>query len=202
MGANPRTSTPPSILSATFQAPSHPVQSMPGDGQGNFFFNGGGFPTLANLNAAFPNGTYSFAFQTITPPTAFNPQMVFTGDNYPAPFQRSSNTEWSSGGLQVDPTQLFTFRSNSFSPFLRTATASWLFRSMMRPTTLSSIARIPRPPYRSTCRQTPFSRDQYYSAAIIFANRITTFLSPRTFTIINYQVATDFKIATIRGSRL
>jgi Putative Ig domain len=199
VGANPRTSTPPSILSATFQAPSQPVQSMPGDGQGNFYFDGGGFATLASLNAAFPNGTYNFSFQTITPPTAFNPQVVFTGDNYPSTIPKILNGQWSSGGFQVDPTQSFTFNSNSFSPFSTGGNSVVILQVYDAANNIVFNSSNTTPVTSFNMPANTLQPDQYYGAVLIFANRLTSFLSPSTFTVTNYQVATDFKIATISG---
>ena len=201
VGANPRTSSPPSILSATFQAPSQPVQSMGGDGQGNFFFASGGFPTLASLNAAFPNGTYNFSFQTITPPTAFNPQVLFTGDNYPSTIPKILNPDWSTGGLQIDPTQSFTFSSNTFSPFSGGGNSVVILQVFDAANNIVFNGSItsPTPVPSFNMPANTLQPDQYYGAALIFANRTTNPLAPPGFTVTNYQVATDFKIATISG---
>lgn len=201
VGANPRTSTPPSIVSATFQAPSQPVRAMGGDGTGNFFFSQGGFPTLASMNTAYPNGNYIFSFQTITPPTAFNPQLLFTGDNYPSTVPKILNGQWSTGGFQIDATQSFTFSTNSFSPFqgggasimvlqIYDASNNIVFTSSITTPTASPMFNMPA---------NTLDPGQYYGAAIVFANRTLGTLGLNTQTTTNFQVATDFKIATIAG---
>ena len=198
-GANPRTSTPPSILSGSFQAPSQPVQNMPGDGTGNFFFFGGDFATLANLNAAFPNGTYNFAFQTITPPTAFNPQVVFTGDNYPSTVPKLANTEWVAGALQINATQSFIFRSNTFSPFATNGDS--VMGVEIYDASNNLVFNSPRttPVITFTMPANTLQPGQYYNGVLRFGNRTRVTLGVSTFTFANFQVLTEFKIATIAG---
>jgi hypothetical protein len=188
-----------SIASGQVQPPGGTVQNMNGDGRGNFFFDGGNFATLATLNTAFPNGLYNFLLQTVTAPTLFNPRVTLTGDSYPATVPKITNTTWSSGGLQVDATQNFTFTWSAFAGFSQTDseiilqvvdaannivfTQSFVYPN--NPTSLTMVKGILQP-------------GQYYTASLIFENRQ---LSSNGSTSLRpvYLVQTDFKIATISG---
>jgi hypothetical protein len=67
------------------------------------------FSTKAQLDAAFPDGTYTYVIKTSTPNT-YNEQQATGADAYPpAPQLTTPGATWSNGNLQVDPTQPYTF---------------------------------------------------------------------------------------------
>ncbi len=73
------------------------------------------FSDKPSLDAAFQNGSYTFAMPTVTAPaTTFNATLGVTPDAYPnAP--SLTNTSWSGGNLVINPAQSFTLTWNSFT---------------------------------------------------------------------------------------
>jgi len=197
VGANPRAVN--SILSAAFQSPAAPFRNMDPLGGGNFYFFGGSFATLAALNAAFPSGTYNFAFQTVTPPTGYNTPVLFTGDNYPSTVPKILNTEWVSGALQIDSTNDFVFACNIFSPFATNGDSEIGIQIFDAANNLVFSISAITPTTSFTMPANTLQENQYYNAVLAFVNRTTTILGTTTTAIANYQVRTDFKIATISG---
>lgn len=75
----------------------------------SFAFTSNVFPTIAALNAAFPNTAYTFNMQTAAGAPISGVVNVPATDNYPAA-PKVTNTPWIGGGaLQFDPTVPFTF---------------------------------------------------------------------------------------------
>src|SRR5437764_4825936 len=193
-------SRPNSITSARIQAPPGAAfQTMTGDVLGNFAFDGGNFSTLAALSAAFPNGLYNFQLQTVTVPSAFSPVVNLVGDAYPTTVPKITNTTWSSGALQVDVTQNFTFTWNNFAGFSMSDSEIMLqivdasnkivfTQTFVYPTIATSVTMV-----KGTLQP-----GQYYTAALSFANRRLSSNSSTTLRPV-YLVQTDFKIATISG---
>ena len=198
VGANPR--APNSILSAAFQSPSGPIRNMDPIGGGNFYFFGGTFATLATLNASFPNGAYNFAFQTVTPPTSYNPIVMFTGDNYPSTVPKILNPAWVSGALQIDSTRDFAFSCNTFSPFATNGDSVVGVQIFDAANNLVFNISATTPATTFGMPANTLQAGKYYNAVLGFGNRRTTFLSTATTSITNYQVRTGFKIATISGA--
>ncbi len=67
------------------------------------------FATKAAMDAAFPDGTYNYTINTSTPNT-YNEQQSTGADAYPpAPQLTTPGATWSSGTLQIDATQDYTF---------------------------------------------------------------------------------------------
>lgn len=98
------------ITSAAFTPPGGSSTSLPGDGEGNFEFEQT-FATQAAMEAVFASGAYGFSLQTATAPTAYNPSLTLSGDNYPS-VPKLSNTDWSGGKLILDPSANYTFNWN------------------------------------------------------------------------------------------
>ncbi|HEX4640086.1 MAG TPA: hypothetical protein VH252_01790, partial [Chthoniobacterales bacterium] len=118
-GATPAVTN--SILSGQFTPPNGTARTLTNVGGGNLFFDGGTFPTMAALNAAFPNSAttlYNFSLQTVTAPAAFNDSVSITNDQYPTNVPKILNGTWSSGALQVDATQNYNFTWNDIAPFV------------------------------------------------------------------------------------
>ncbi len=70
------------------------------------------YATAADLNAAFPDGNYTFTINTSTPNT-YNSTLALSGVTYPTDIGTISNTNWSGGELVIDPTQSYTFTWNA-----------------------------------------------------------------------------------------
>ena len=103
---------PNTVLSATFTPPGKsPITITPINEQ--FFYSGGFFASKAELDSAFPNGTYNFDLETQTPPTTFQPTSVLTGDTYPNT-PKVLNTTWAAGALQANLAQNFVLQWNGF----------------------------------------------------------------------------------------
>ena len=102
------------MTSGTFTPPGKSAIPLTAVGQTMFSFDRYDLATQSDLDTAFPNGTYTFSLQTVTPPTAFAPTIAITGDNYPSA-AKLLNNNWGGffGSLQVDATQAFNF---SFNP--------------------------------------------------------------------------------------
>jgi hypothetical protein len=71
-----------------------------------------GTSSLANLNAAFPNGTYTLTVNGVSVP------LLLTGDAYPnAPVLSLSGGAWSDGKYVIDPGQPLTITTNAFTAY-------------------------------------------------------------------------------------
>ncbi len=74
-----------------------------------------GYANQAALNAAFPNGTYTFHINTSSGgyvvPLALSPQ------SYPSNIPPITTSGWASGDLVVNPTQSYTFTWHGFAGF-------------------------------------------------------------------------------------
>lgn len=70
------------------------------------------YATAADLNAAFPDGNYTFTINTSTPNT-YTSTLALSGVTYPTDIGTLSNTNWSGGALVIDPTQNYTFTWNA-----------------------------------------------------------------------------------------
>src|SRR5436305_452562 len=107
-----------SIISGQFTPPGGTATILTNIGGGNLFFDGGTFATQAELDAAYPNSGrlfYNFALQTITGQATYN-DSVAIASNFAVNVPKVQNGTWSSGGLQIDATRLYTLTSNDISP--------------------------------------------------------------------------------------
>lgn len=200
LGANDNASRPNSIVSGMFALPPNGTfQNMTNDGAGNFFFDGGTFASLAALNAAFPDGTYRFILETVTPPTTYNASVPIAGDAYVNAVPQILNGTWSSRGFQFNPTQPFTITWNSFTPFstsggngiafqITDAAGTVVFTQFT--TTQVTSAAIPANTLQS---------GQYYTATLGFQTRQVAFAGTFNSWVANYTVQTNFKMAPISG---
>lgn len=184
---------PNSILSGQFRPPpgTGPFQNLINNGAGNLSFDGGGFATLAALNAAFPNGTYTFNLQTATAPAAYTASVPITGDAYPAAVPRITGGTFSSGALQIDSAASFNFNWNNFAGTqlfqILDATNNVVFSRTLANSTGAAMAANTLQP------------GQYYTASLIFQTRQVAFADTNTTWLATYSLEVDFKIATISG---
>jgi hypothetical protein len=184
------------IVSAQFLPPGGTLETMT-KGRANFSFDGGNFATMAALNAAFPNGTYNFALQTSTPPTAFNDTISITGDTYPN-IPKILNGTWSSGALQIDATQSYSITWNDVSPTSSTqmvfeiadASGAIVFSQVVAPD--PSGFNINR-----TISANTLQVGAYYTANLTFQRRQVTQVNGSFAKVAIYATTTTFKIATI-----
>ena len=70
------------------------------------------YASSSALNAAFPDGNYTFNINTSTPNT-YSATLALSGMTYPTDIGTISNTNWSGGALVIDPTQSYTFTWNA-----------------------------------------------------------------------------------------
>ena len=70
------------------------------------------YATAGDLNAAFPDGNYTFTINTSTPNT-YSSTLALGGMTYPTDIGTISNTNWSGGELVIDPTRSYTFTWNA-----------------------------------------------------------------------------------------
>ena len=70
------------------------------------------YASSSALNAAFPDGNYTFNINTSTPNT-YSATLALSGMTYPTDIGTISNTNWSGGALVIDPTESYTFTWNS-----------------------------------------------------------------------------------------
>ena len=198
LGANGLPTRPNAISSGFFQKPGSPaLLTLNSDGAGNVFLDGGRFPTLAALNAAFPNGTYQFNLQTATAPAGYGPSVTINNDLYPTATPRITSGTWATGGLQIEATQAFTFQWPTFvtnfptpNIFLQIVddTGVLVFSRSLAATTTSVV--MPA---------NTLVAGRYYTASLRFRHPQLQFQDTFTSWIATYARQTDFTIATIGG---
>jgi hypothetical protein len=74
------------------------------------------FSTLDQLNAAFPDGSYTVTVQTASPPSLFS-ATIDLRQNFPQAFPQLQNTGWYSVVVQYDTRKEFTFYWNDVPNF-------------------------------------------------------------------------------------
>jgi hypothetical protein len=192
---------PNSILSGVFQKPGSggATQALNNDGAGNLSFDGGSFPSLATLNQAFPNGTYLFNLQTVTPTTAYNASVPITGDAYPVTLPKIISGTWATGGLQIDSAKSFSFAWNAHSG---SPSTSRIVLQIVDGANKTVFVRVLTNDFTSTAMSAnTLQPDQYYTASLRFETRQVNFTDTATGTtwVATYALQTYFKIATISG---
>ena len=121
-------SVPYSFLAEIENLPTQPVSassyiSLPSGASGSIgltSFSAGyrytaGYANQSALDAAFPNGTYTFHINTSS--GGYVVPLALSPVSYPVNIPKISNSGWASGDLVVDPTQSYTFTWNGFSGF-------------------------------------------------------------------------------------
>lgn len=109
-----------SVTAASVTLPSGSSATSPqalsnaNDGTGNFVFEAK-FPDQTTLDSNYANGTYSMSITGASSTVYHDNNLVLTGDTYPTTTPTISNTNWSNGALQVDPSASFTLNWNAFS---------------------------------------------------------------------------------------
>jgi hypothetical protein len=73
------------------------------------------FASKSAMDAAYPNGTYSFNVNTT--PVTLTLGGTLNADRYPAEIPTVTNGTWSGGALVLDAANSFTFNFNSFSDY-------------------------------------------------------------------------------------
>ncbi len=74
-----------------------------------------GYANQAALDAAFPNGTYTFHINTSS--GGYVVPLALSPESYPVNIPTILNSGWASGDLVVNPTQSYTFTWRGFSGF-------------------------------------------------------------------------------------
>lgn len=200
IGANRNPTRPNSIQSGTVQKPNPGgVLTLANDGSGNFVLQGGNFATAAELNAVFPNGSYVFNLQTVTPPTAYSNTVSITGDFYPTTIPRITSGTWASGGFQVEPAQstfvswqIFssTFPAGNTAVILEIVDDAGAVAFRFTSTKDSTSTSIPAGTLKAA---------QFYTATLTFQNKQISFINTFNSGVATYSARTEFKIATIGG---
>ena len=196
LGADGVPTRPNAISSGIFQKPgSSALLNLNSDGAGNVFFEGGRFATLAELNAAFPNGRYDFNLQTATTPFGYSAFVTINNDSYPGTTPRITSGTWATGGLQIDPAQSFTFTWPAFSTTFPDANITFQIRDDAGALVLNLI--LPANTTSTVLQANVLAPGQYYTASLSFNNRQFQFRDTFTTWASTYARQTDFKIATI-----
>ena len=187
-----------SIVSGQFTPTGGATRTLAPLGGGNFFFDGGTFSTQAALDAAFPNGTYSFGLQTVTAPTSFSDSVSITGNTYPTNVPKLLNGTWSNGGLQVDATQNYLFTWNDIAPFV---SPNRMILEILDGSNKVIFSRVFNPDpsgfnINFTLPANTLQAGSFYTGKLTFERRqvVTTGALSKVGT---YAVETSFKIATI-----
>jgi hypothetical protein len=202
VGANHAANRPNGIVSGVVQKPPplNTFQNLTNDGTGNFVLVGGNFADVASLNASFPNGTYNFTLQTLTAPTTYNDSVSIAGDTYPNNIPKILNGTWSSGGLQIDPTQSYSFNWNDISP---TASTQMMFEIADASGAIIFSRVLPPDPTGAnivlTMPASTLQAGAYYTATLTFQRRQVATINGTFSKVATYATATTFKIATIGG---
>ncbi|HLW36762.1 MAG TPA: PEP-CTERM sorting domain-containing protein [Chthoniobacterales bacterium] len=109
-----------SVTAASVTLPSGSTATSPqalsnaNDGTGNFIFQAK-FPDQATLDSNYADGTYHMQITGASSTVYTANNLVLTGGVYPSTTPTITNTNWSNGSLQVDPSASFTLNWGAFS---------------------------------------------------------------------------------------
>jgi hypothetical protein len=109
-----------SVTAASVTLPSGSAATSPqalsnaNDGTGNFTFQNK-FADQATLDSNYADGTYHMQITGASSTVYTANNLVLTGGVYPSTTPTITNTNWSNGSLQVDPSASFTLNWGAFS---------------------------------------------------------------------------------------
>jgi hypothetical protein len=155
---------PDNVASASFIPPGGATTALSHTGSAHWSFENGNYASAHDLNAAYANGDYTFDIQIAHVPFQFAPVITINGDEYPD-VPKISNTNWTNGALDVDPTQDFTFQWNDFCDSCTAIGACTCVTIADRPSIQQSAAPVTETPYVTLHIDVPggTSDDQLFS---------------------------------------